>query len=596
MFPPKQSSFGGALDKYCSSKGSESREEEGITKHIHLHEIEDWGGSEDVHSFCSDLPLNQDYTADEELCLFKPQQEQEAKPFSFLGGLNDLYLDSFSPPFQSCQQEITKLESIKSEIKELIEPQDKNPNEEKLNAFPPASFTILRNYQSRFRQLKGEKISVPSYGTACTKAGGRRLSIDVIIRLAGEKFIQSCSQRVDDLSLLGHPFASSFTGLSSKEIRDVELVECLLASTEKVSQQQFERASKLLNRCHELCLDKVNPVQRLVHSFYEALREKVDLQAGRITSKGSGKQQLFDLEEAVMSPKPNNISFHKEVPFSQASQYTGMQAIAENVLEAKRVHIIDLVIMNGSHCIVLMQALAARFECPLEHLKITAVGTKSKQKIEDTGKRLMTFAQSMRLPFSFNVVMVKDFLDLSKNLFKLEAEEAVAVHSSHLFSTMIARPNRLECLMRVIKSVNPCIMVVTEGEANLNSPIFVSRFTEALFFYGTLFDSLEDCMNHDGPNRTISESVYFNQAIRNVVVAEGEERTTRHVNINVWRAFFARFGMEEIELGKSSLYQAKLVVNKFPRGRSCTLDMDGKCLLIGWKGTPVHSLSAWKFM
>jgi hypothetical protein len=52
----------------------------------------------------------------------------------------------------------------------------------------------------------------------------------------------------------------------------------------------------------------------------------------------------------------------------------------------------------------------------------------------------------------------------------------------------------------------------------------------------------------------------------------------------------------DTELSMSSLDQARLVVKKFDCEKSCTLDMNGKCLIIGWKGTPIHSLSVWKFL
>jgi hypothetical protein len=46
-----------------------------------------------------------------------------------------------------------------------------------------------------------------------------------------------------------------------------------------------------------------------------------------------------------------------------------------------------------------MQALVSRDEWPIELLKITPVRTTSKQLMEDAGKRLMSFAQTMTLPF-----------------------------------------------------------------------------------------------------------------------------------------------------------------------------------------------------
>ncbi|GFZ13911.1 hypothetical protein Acr_24g0001010 [Actinidia rufa] len=353
---------------------------------------------------------------------------------------------------------------------------------------------------------------------------------------------------VDDLSVFSHPFGSSFLGLSDDETGDVARVQNLLASAEKVGQQQYDRANKLLCQCYELSSDTGNPVQRLVYYFSEALREKIDRETGRTTATSLGEKQLLDLQEAIACPNfAALITFHQQMPFSQVSIFPGMQAIIERVAEAKKVHLIELEIKSGLQCTILMQALAGRSECPLELLKITAVGTKARSTIEETGERLMSFAQSINLPFSFKIVMVSDFLNLHEDLFELEEEETVAINAPYCLWPMLARPDRLERLMRVLRRINPCVMAVIEVEANHNSPVFVNRFIEALFFFGAYFDCLEDCMDRNDPNRKMSESGYFSPTIQNIIAAEGEERIMRHVNISVWRAFFARFlmGMKE---------------------------------------------------
>lgn len=74
-------------------------------------------------------------------------------------------------------------------------------------------------------------------------------------------------------------------------------------------------------------------------------------------------------------------------------------------------------------------ALAVRYECRLELLNITAVGTTSRQKIEETGRRLVSFAQTMNLPFSSKLVMVSNMLYLKEDLFEIEADEAIAVYA-----------------------------------------------------------------------------------------------------------------------------------------------------------------------
>lgn len=100
--------------------------------------------------------------------------------------------------------------------------------------------------------------------------------------------------------------------------------------------------------------------------------------------------------------------------------------------------------------------------------------------------------------------------------------------------------------------------------------------------------------NNESTRNAMEEEVMWH-GIRNIIANEGEERTMRHVTIELWREYFKRFGMVEMKMSDSSLYQAKTVVEKFTGKNSFTLEMNENFVTIGWKGTPLNSLSAWKF-
>lgn len=185
--------------------------------------------------------------------------------------------------------------------------------------------------------------------------------------------------------------------------------------------------------------------------------------------------------------------------------------------------------------------------------------------------------------------------DLKEGNIDIEPEEAVAVNARFMLRTMISKSICLKNLMTVMRRINPSIMLVSEVEAKHNSPSFVNRFIESLFYYTALLDSIAEGMAQDNKNRMEIESVIYCEGIHSIVAAEGCERVTRNVPISVWRAFFARFGLVELELSTVSAYQACLIVDLFNCGKSCTLDANSKCLFVGWKGTPLFSLSAWKF-
>ncbi|MFS7895500.1 putative transcription factor GRAS family [Helianthus anomalus] len=317
-----------------------------------------------------------------------------------------------------------------------------------------------------------------------------------------------------------------------------------------------------------------NPIQRVVYYFSKALRAKIDKEARRIgLFTGPTMNHVFDMEGTTGGSYGESNFDYQKLPFYQAGCFSGVAALVDQLSRSKRVHVIDLLIRHGIQILILMQSLASQHGFRINHLNVTAVGTGFEEKIKQTGDRLKSFAESMHLSFSFSIVIVEDMLAFIKDLLELDPREALGVYSACGLYSLIAQQDRLESLMKVIKSTKPRVMVVCEVAANLNSPNFLNRLIEALFHFGAVFDALEEC-----------------EAIRSIVATEGAERAIRHVSIDVWRKFFARFGMREIGLGMSTLYQAKLVAGKFSCGSSYMFDMDGK-----WKGTPIECLSAWKF-
>ncbi|RVW41605.1 DELLA protein GAI1 [Vitis vinifera] len=530
--------FNGIQGGYGTLEGYE-KDNSRKGKQDHLFGIEDW---EEFESLCSQYGLFQESIPDKRAHFSKAQQQQQQSPRSNHWALDELQFDTVSTPIQPIQ-ESKKLEDFQAGIKEPLH----EPNREKPYPFSLSSLELLNNYGGGVKKLKRENLSNISNEI---NAERQRLSTEEVMRVAGARYVEFSSQRGDDFTLHMHAFGFALMGLSQEETKDVELVHFLLSAAEKVGCQQFERASRFLTRCEWIASDTGNPVERIVFYFAKALREKIDRETGHFKGfKGNGRKDLIDLGFATNLA---SIACHQDLPFIQVTQFTGIQAIVEHVALSGKIHLVDLAIRSGVQWTVLMQALADRDESPVSLLKITAVTTMDKNHVEETGKRLESFAKSLNLPFSFNVVFVTEMKELKEELLAVEAEEVVAVYAPLVLRSMIPRPDYLDVLMRVIKKLSPSIMVVTEVEANHNSPSFVTRFIEALFFYSAFFHCLEVCMGSTTKSqyRMMTEAMFFGEGIRNMIAAEGEERF---------------------------------------------LEKDGKCLIVGWKGTPIHSLSAWKF-
>ncbi|KAJ8623274.1 hypothetical protein MRB53_031803 [Persea americana] len=214
----------------------------------------------------------------------------------------------------------------------------------------------------------------------------------------------------------------------------------------------------------------------------------------------------------MIGPHPAHLACLERLPFSQIVQFTEIQAILDNVGSAKKIHMIDLEPGIGIQWSALIQALAVRVAYPFEHLKISAVGTSS-ENIMKIRKWLVSFAKTLNLPFSFKAVVVSDMKDIKEDLFELDAEEVVGVYAQLTLRTMLARPDCLENVMKVIKNLNPSIMIVTEVEVKHNSPSFINRFTKVLFHYSALFDCLDMYMDRNDANKMLVEDNFFSLGI-----------------------------------------------------------------------------------
>ncbi|CAN0922522.1 DELLA protein RGL2 [Linum grandiflorum] len=307
--------------------------------------------------------------------------------------------------------------------------------------------------------------------------------------------------------------------------------------------------------------------------------------------------------EAIASPSPILAVIYEKIPFYQIRQLAGVQAIVESVEKAKRIHIIDLKIRNGMQWAALLQALASRKKGALAVLKITAIVTETEKEksVVQTGERLARFAESMKIPFVFKTVAVHDMLEIRNKQFDIDPREVVAVFCENSLHELIQKPSQLEAFMGVIRNIRPKVMVVIEREANFNSLNFGQRFVEVLFHYGAYFDCIDACLGSDeegnkmdDENKMVVESIFASAQVSGILGKEKEMK--RSVTVDVWRKFFRRFWMVEASLSPTTMDTVDVLLSRFTGGSCCSVDMDGRSLVVGWKGVPIFSFSTWKFL
>ncbi|GKV06494.1 hypothetical protein SLEP1_g18388 [Rubroshorea leprosula] len=99
----------------------------------------------------------------------------------------------------------------------------------------------------------------------------KRLSTVDIIKIARAHVSRFSFHDTVDISMLNGFFRGVCFGLSDKEIKNVELAVLPLASSEKVSDHQFDQASRILKLCEFLSSKNGSSVQRMVYYFSKAL-------------------------------------------------------------------------------------------------------------------------------------------------------------------------------------------------------------------------------------------------------------------------------------------------------------------------------------
>ncbi|GAA0165177.1 hypothetical protein LIER_20646 [Lithospermum erythrorhizon] len=307
-----------------------------------------------------------------------------------------------------------------------------------------------------------------------TAEGNPKLSTDQIIILVGERFIGFSSHKFININAHTYPYSSNLEGITLHDKMDVELVQLLLTVTEKISHKQTDRACKLLFNCKKLASNLGTPVQRAVFYFAEALAKKIERETGQIVSNIPQHSKI----SSKLKHHRAVLAWYHKLPFPQALQFAGVQAILEKVMMNSKVHMIDIQMRIGATWAIVMQALSEQQGFKVKQLKLTVIETIEKEAVQEACTQLQNFAKTLNLIFSDHIILLSDMKDLRHHQFEVEPDEVVVAHAPVVLRSMIARPRCLERLMSTLKRLNPSVMVITEVEANHNSPSFVNRFVE----------------------------------------------------------------------------------------------------------------------
>lgn len=376
--------------------------------------------------------------------------------------------------------------------------------------------------------------------------------------------------------------------MGDDETSGVQLVHSLLACAEAIQRGNLKLAEQTLHRMRVLGLPP-GPMGKVATHFIDALARRV---YGSASSSGNNSNQSDSLSELL------HFHFYETCPYLKFAHFTANQAILEAFAGHKQVHVIDFNLMHGLQWPALIQALALRPGGP-PRLRLTGIGPPQpggNDVLQEIGKKLRQLADTVKVEFEFRGVVAAKLDDIKPWMLQVRHGEAVAVNSvlqlhKLLFSDGPVRA--IDEVLRSVRALKPKIFTIVEHEANHNNPSFLGRFTEALHYYSTMFDSLEASNFPSESNEQVLAKLYLGREIYNIVACEDAARTERHENLVQWRLRLLKAGFRPMQLGLNALKQASILLTMFS-GEGYRIEERLDCLTLGWHARPLIAASAWQ--
>ncbi|KAG0471353.1 hypothetical protein HPP92_015899 [Vanilla planifolia] len=384
---------------------------------------------------------------------------------------------------------------------------------------------------------------------------------------------------------------SSLVMLDTQEV-GIRLVHALMACAEAVQHDNFTAADVLVKQISILAESQGGAMRKVAGFFAEALARRI--------------YRLHPLQDNSLDSAFSDIlymHFYESCPYLKFAHFTANQAILEAFTGCRRVHVIDFSMKQGMQWPALMQALALRPGGP-PSFRLTGIGPPQPDNtdaLQQVGWKLAQLADTIHVDFEYRGFVANSLADLEP--FMLESpmpadhesdeQEVVAINSVFELHRLLAWPGALEKVLATVRAVKPRILTVVEHEANHNSALFLERFTEALHYYSTMFDSLGRRRCQRGQQDQVMSEMYLGRQICNVVACEGAERAERHETLLQWRGRMERAGFAPQHLGSNAFKQASMLLALFASGDGYRVEEKEGCLTLGWHTRPLIATSAW---
>ncbi|XP_052184765.1 scarecrow-like protein 34 isoform X4 [Diospyros lotus] len=381
-------------------------------------------------------------------------------------------------------------------------------------------------------------------------------------------------------------------GIAKKEALDMRrfLIQCM----QSVADNDLMTATKLLKHIRLLSSPLGDASQRLAHYFANALE-------ARLTSSRYPEYKPFPVQSLVEADvwKAHKL-YVSAFPFMGISSFVATQMIMELAEKATCLHIIHFGNFLGLQWPPLIRRLSERPGGPPK-LRITAIdlpqiGFRPDARVKETGRRLATYCEKLKVPFEYNGFGQK-WETVSVEDLRIQNEEVLVVNNLHQFEyllddTVMERSPR-DAVLNLFKRINPDIFIHGVVNGTYNSPFFVSRFRESLFYFSSWFDMLDAIVPRDNQERMAIERYMWGESILNVVACEGFDRVLRPESYKQWEIRTLRAGFKQLPLNREILKEVRAKI-KSSYHKDFFVDEANQWTVHGWKGRAFFAISSWK--
>ncbi|GJP75894.1 hypothetical protein CLOP_g6296 [Closterium sp. NIES-67] len=204
-------------------------------------------------------------------------------------------------------------------------------------------------------------------------------------------------------------------------------------------------------------------------------------------------------------------------------------------------------------------------------------------------KQVQAAARALGLRVAVRVVRV-GVQGVTRAALGVREGEVVLVRAALLLQQLcdasVIRANPRDSLLQAIHALRPLLVVVTEQEAGLNSPFFLTRFQAALDHYSAWFDCLAaPCCPLSDAQRSAVEARVLGADIANIVACEGINRLTRPEPAHAWHARATRLGFEVVAMGEEAVEGAAAAMGASREG--LRVEVRHGVAVLEWKGCPL---------